>query len=248
MMKIIITMAGEGSRFRKEGFTIPKHEIIANKKSLFEWSLLSLSDFFNEEFIFIVRKGMYSKDFINIICDKIKIKRFFIIEIEELTDGQATTAYMAENYIGEEEEVCIYNIDTYVKEGNILKKDLIDSDGYIPAFKAQGDKWSFIKVENNKVIDIQEKIRISDLGTIGFYHFKNWKDYKRIYLKYRNEIKKDYKEVYIAPIYKYMINDNMNLTYKIIDKENFYVLGTPEDIEEFAHNYKKENMKFIKNI
>ena len=47
-MKIIITMAGEGSRFKKIGIKKSKYEIVARDKTLFEWSMLSLSDFFQK--------------------------------------------------------------------------------------------------------------------------------------------------------------------------------------------------------
>ena len=63
-MKIIITMAGEGSRFKKIGIEKSKYEIIAKDKTLFEWSMLSLVDFFSEEFIFIVKKIDDSHNFI----------------------------------------------------------------------------------------------------------------------------------------------------------------------------------------
>ena len=65
-MKIIITMSGEGSRFRKKGFNKPKHEIEVNGRSLFEWSMLSLQTFFKEEFIFIVRKERYRRSFLEL--------------------------------------------------------------------------------------------------------------------------------------------------------------------------------------
>lgn len=243
-MKIIITMAGEGSRFKKIGFKVPKHEIIAKEKSLFEWSLLSLKDFFTEEFIFLVREGNYSSEFLSEICKKLGINKYKIKEIKDLTDGQGTTAYLADEYLVDEDEVCIYNIDTYIKEFEIKKIDLINSDGFIPVFKAEGNKWSFIKVNNdNKIVEVSEKIRISDLGTVGFYHFKKWRDYKEIYKLYKEEIKKDFKEMYIAPMYKYMIEKNKNLTYKIISKDNFFILGTPEDIEKFDKEYIEKNKK-----
>lgn len=243
-MKIIITMAGEGSRFKKIGFKVPKHEIIAKEKSLFEWSLLSLKDFFAEEFIFLVREGNYSLKFLNEICKNLGIERYKIKEIKNLTDGQGTTAYLADEYLVDEDEICIYNIDTYIKEFEIKKIDLINSDGFIPVFEAEGDKWSFIKVNNeNKIVEVSEKIRISNLGTIGFYHFKKWKDYKAIYKLFKEEIKKEFKEMYIAPMYKYMIEEDKKLTYKIISRDNFFVLGTPEDIERFDKNYIEENKK-----
>ena len=51
-MPVIITMAGMGSRFTREGYTVPKYKIFARGRTLFDWSMLSLADFFNEHFIF----------------------------------------------------------------------------------------------------------------------------------------------------------------------------------------------------
>ncbi|VEH39697.1 Uncharacterised protein [Fusobacterium varium] len=88
-------------------------------------------------------------------------------------------------------------------------------DGYIPVFKAEGEKWSFIKLNNNfEVIDIVEKKRISNLASIGFYYFKSWKDYKEIYLKSKEKIKEEFKEIYIAPMYRYLLNENKKLDIK----------------------------------
>lgn len=233
-MKIIITMAGMGSRFKEAGYTVPKHEIVIKNKTLFEWSLLSLIDFFDEEFIFITRKEAYNLEFIEKICNKLNIKKYKIKELDYLTDGQASTAFLCDGLISEDESILIYNIDTYVKEYSILKSDLKKYDGFIPVFKAEGEKWSFIKIdENNKVIDVVEKIRISDLASIGFYYFKNWKDYKEIYLKYKEEIKKNFKEVYIAPMYRYLLQNKKEIGYIILNEEDVHILGTPEDLKKF---------------
>lgn len=239
-MKVIITMAGEGSRFKKVGYKVPKHEIEVKGKSLFEWSMLSLKNFFNENFIFIVRKDNYNKENLEYLCDKLGIKKFKLKEIKELTDGQASTAYLCDEYISEDEDVLIYNIDTYISGDEIKKEELEQYDGYIPVFKSEGDKWSFIKLDNNgKIVDVVEKIRVSDLGSIGLYYFKNWKDYKEIYLNYKEEIKEKYKEVYIAPMYHYLLKKNKEIGYIILKDEDIHILGTPEDLEKFKMNKKK---------
>lgn len=239
-MKIIITMAGEGSRFKKVGYKVPKHEIEVKGKSLFEWSMLSLKNFFDENFIFIVRENNYDKEKLECLCNKLGIKNFKLKEIKELTDGQASTAYLCNEYILEDEDVLIYNIDTYISGDEIKKEELKKYDGYIPVFKSEGDKWSFIKLDDNgKVIDVVEKIRVSDLGSIGLYYFKTWRDYKEIYLKYKEEIKRKYKEVYIAPMYHYLLKENKDIGYIILKNENIHVLGTPEDLELFKKNKKK---------
>lgn len=233
-MKIIITMAGMGSRFKEIGYTVPKHEIVIKGKTLFEWSLLSLSDFFDEEFIFITRVKAYNLDFIKNICNTLNITKFKIKELNYLTDGQASTAFLCDDLISEDEEIIIYNIDTYIKEYSILKSDIKEYDGFIPVFKTEGEKWSFIKLnEKNEVIDVVEKIRISDLASIGLYYFKNWNDFKEIYLRYKEEIKNNFKEVYIAPMYRYLLQKNKKIGYMILEEKDVYILGTPEDLKKF---------------
>ena len=44
-MTVIITMAGLGSRFYKAGYDCPKYMIEARGKTLFEWSMDSLSGY-----------------------------------------------------------------------------------------------------------------------------------------------------------------------------------------------------------
>lgn len=240
-MKIIITMAGEGSRFKEVGYTIPKHEIEVEGRSLFEWSMRSLENFFHDEFIFIVRKNNYNYRNLEILCKKIGIKKFLIKEIEFLTEGQAETAFLCSDLIKDNEDVLIYNIDTYISDGKIRKDELQKYDGYIPVFKSEGDKWSFIQLDNRgKIIDVVEKIRVSDLCSIGLYYFKKWGDFKKIYSSYRKEIKKKYNEIYIAPIYSYLLKQNKEVGYVVLNEENIFILGTPEDIITFKDNLHKK--------
>ena len=228
-------MAGEGSRFKKVGIEIPKHEIFVGGKTLFEWSMLSLNDFFNESFIFITRKKYYNRNFIEKECTKIGINKYAIYEIDYLTDGQASTVICADELIENNDEVLIYNIDTYVKEGSIKKDDIKDKYfGFIPVFNSEGDKWSFVKVDKyNKVIDVAEKVRISNLGSIGLYYFKTWNKFKSIYTSMKKSIKDEFRETYIAPMYKELISQHLEIGIKVIDETHVHVLGTPEDVEKF---------------
>lgn len=237
-------MAGKGNRFKNIGIDIPKYKITANNKTLFEWSMLSLSDFFEEEFIFIIRKEIADVDFLNNICSKLGIINFKIKVLKEITDGQATTAYLADEFIEQDDSVIVYNIDTYVEPNRILKAHISNMvDGFIPVIKAEGDRWSFVKVdENEKVIDVAEKIPISNLATIGFYYFKKWRIYKEIYNQNRRAILKESNEVYIAPMYKQMISRNMNIGIKVLDSNFVNILGTPEEIESFDSEYYKNNL------
>ena len=117
-MNIIITMAGLGSRFKKAGYTVPKYMIEVKGKNLFQWSMLSLADFNSQEnvkYIFVVRREDNTRGFIQEETHKMGLNNVCIIELDELTDGQATSAMLAEKYWNEDEEMIVYNIDTYVE-------------------------------------------------------------------------------------------------------------------------------------
>ena len=94
-----------------------------------------------------------------------------IVELDHMTDGQATTCMLAIPYCDEDDSIMVYNIDTYV-ESNEMKYANISGDGHIPCFHADGDHWSFVKLDSNgKAVEVREKKRISDNCTLGAYYF-----------------------------------------------------------------------------
>ena len=232
-MNIIITMAGLGSRFRKVGYNCPKYMIEAKGKTLFEWSMDSLLDYNThvDKYVFIVRKEDNSKEFIKSKMHILGINNVEIIEIDYLTDGQATTAMLGIEKCKEDDEILIYNIDTYI-EPYCMKYVDLKGDGSIPCFKAEGEHWSFVKERNGKVIDVVEKVRISDNCCLGAYFFKSAKLFKDVYNAFYLK-KESYSEKYIAPMYKYMIDEGYEVTYSIIDSKKVHVLGTPEELKQF---------------
>ena len=129
MMTIVITMAGLGSRFKKAGYEMPKYMIEAHGKTLFDWSMESLKGYESKdtEYIFIVRKEDKAEEFILSHCKLAGITGARVVEIDKLTDGQATTAMLAAPYWKKDSELMIYNIDTYVEPGE-LKVDAISGE------------------------------------------------------------------------------------------------------------------------
>jgi choline kinase len=237
-MTIIITMAGLGSRFRKAGYNVPKYMINAKNKTLFEWSMESLLDYnaHVEKYIFVVRKEDNASEFIRSKCTQYDIKDLEILEIDYLTDGQATTCMLAIPYCKLENPIMVYNIDTYI-EAFELKFSNIAGHGNIPCFKADGDHWSFVKLdENGKAVEVKEKVRISDNCTLGAYYFASAKLFKDLYSEYYEVDDENTKtEKYIAPLYNEMIKKGLEVTISIVDSSKVHVLGTPEELKEFLN-------------
>ena len=238
-MTVIITMAGLGSRFRKAGYTVPKYMIEAKGKTLFEWSMDSLVDYnmFVDKYIFVVRKEDNASSFIRTQCRKYGINSVEVIEIDYMTDGQATTCMLAIPHCDPDSAIMVYNIDTYV-EPYEMKYSELSGEGHIPCFYGEGDHWSFAKVnETGRVVEVREKVRISDNCTLGAYYFASAKLYKDIYDDYYMDNRNMEKsEKYIAPMYNHMIEKGMDVTISIVDAKKVHVLGTPEELSVFLNN------------
>lgn len=238
-MTVIITMAGLGSRFKKAGYTVPKYMIEAKGKTLFEWSMDSLVDYNSHasKYVFVVRKEDNARDFIEEKCETYNIENVKVIEIDYMTDGQATTCMLAIPYCNPNDAIMVYNIDTYVKPGE-MKYAEISGEGHIPCFHAEGNHWSFVKVDNKgNAVEVREKERISDNCTLGAYYFSSAKLYKEMYEEYyADSSKMEKNEKYIAPLYNYMIEKGMKITISIVENSKVHVLGTPEELEVFLKN------------
>jgi dTDP-glucose pyrophosphorylase len=234
-MNILITMAGDGRRFQEIGFRVPKHEISVRGKSLFEWSMKSLENFYSSRFFFVTRKEHNAKKFVESKCARLGIRNCDIFELEKKTSGQAETALLVENRIDPQEPCAIFNIDTYV-EPAALHPEEIRGDGWIPVFKAPGDRWSFCKTDSSgKVLEIAEKNRISDLATIGFYYFSSFALFKSCYESFSF---REYKEKFVAPLYAELLGKSkFSVFAPEIDAGQVHVLGTPEDVREFCPEF-----------
>lgn len=235
---IVITMAGRGSRFIEAGYKQPKYEIQAKGRSLFEWSMLSLTNFISENsrVIFVCLRENASEEFIMQRCEHLGIKNVHILLIDNVTDGQATTAYLSKHLWSMEDPLLIYNIDTYVNQC-ALTPDMIhpDSEGWVPCFKAAGEHWSFVQLaKDGWAVDIAEKRRISDNATIGLYWFKQAKKYVEAYDRYfscpENLVNG---ERYVAPLYRDLIHSGNRISISDIKFDHVHVLGTPAELQEF---------------
>lgn len=237
-MTIVITMAGLGSRFKDAGYTVPKYMIEARGKTLFEWAMESLAGFMEEEnvYIFIVRREDDASEFIRATCERMGIVRLHVLEIDALTDGQATTALLAGAYWEKESSLLIYNIDTYVEPG-AMNDSQIAGDGFIPCFCAPGNHWSFVRMseDGERAAEVREKERISDFCTLGAYYFKSCRLYETLYEEYYakdENLKKG--EKYVAPLYNHLIEKGGDVRITLVPFEKVHVLGTPEELKVFS--------------
>lgn len=238
-IEAVITMGGLGARFRKRGYTVPKYMIQVKGKTLFEWAMISLEGYKTEicQYIFIAR-GDEKEDveaFIKQQCNKLALDHYQIMILDSLTEGQAATAILGENYWEKDHGLLIYNIDTYVEAGEMNSAQL-RGDGFIPCFKAKGDHWSFVRLDDEgQAVEVREKQRISDYCTLGAYYFKTCELYAQLYHEYYDDGTHLVNgERYVAPLYNVLIEKGGKVCIGDIQPCRVHVLGTPEELDRFA--------------
>lgn len=237
-LNIVITMAGRGSRFYDAGYKTPKYEIMAHERSLFDWSMLSLKNFLTQDckIIFVCLGENNSSEFVLHQTHALGLKDVHIVELEELTDGQATSAYLSRELWNPDWPLLVYNIDTYVKPNALTPANIRPgSDGWVPCFQVPGEHWSFVKLGNNGwAVDLAEKQRISEYASIGLYWFGNAGRYIELYDRFFSDPHNLVRgEKYIAPLYRQLLIEGGKVSLSDLQLSDVHVLGTPAELDRF---------------
>ena len=236
-MKILIPMAGEGSRFAKEGYTFPKPLVDVNGKPMIQVVVENLK--FDAEYIFLVRKEHLQKySGLRTTLNRIANEKLKIVEVEGLTDGAACTALLAKKYINTDEDLLIANSDQvldYSLENFCLLKSIKNVDGIIFSFHAVHPKWSFIKTNTRGIVtEVAEKKPISDIATCGVYWYRKGSDFVCAAEEMIRKNTRVNNEFYIAPVYNEMITNGAKIIPFFVHK--MHGIGTPEDLTEYLRN------------
>ncbi len=236
-LNVVIPMAGLGSRFQKLGFKEPKPLIKVNGVPMVRFVAESMN--IDAHFIYIVQKEHrldYPLDDILSFTPN-----FSIVDVDGLTEGATCSVLVSKNLINNDNPLIIMNSDNLILFDPVEFMTVVGKyDGGIICFDAEGDKWSFAKSNEDGIItEVAEKNPISKYATAGLYFWSKGSDF----VKYGEQmIQKNIRvnnEFYVCPVYNEAIQDNKKIYNYLIDKNQMWGLGTPEDLELFLKNYKK---------
>jgi len=235
-------MAGRGSRFVNAGVEVPKPLIDIDGHPMIEWAIRSFG--IDGRYLFIVQKDHINGYGLDTLLRSI-VDSPIIIPIDYITEGQACSVLLAEQFINNNDPVvstnCDQIVDWNVQDFLNLTKSKID--GVIPIYKDSGPKWSYAAVdENGFVTQTAEKIQISDNATVGTYYWSRGKDL----VKYTNQMitknKRVNNEFYSCPVYNEAIEDGLKI--KTFQVNKMLPVGTPEDLTNFLNSsyYKHQKL------
>lgn len=234
-MKVLIPMAGAGSRFSRAGYTFPKPLIEVKGKPMIQVIVENLN--IDAQHIFIVQKSHYEQYHLKTLLNMIS-PGCEIVQVDGITEGAACTTLLAKEFIDNEDSLLIANSDQFIEwDSNEFMYSMISDkiDGGILTFKSTHPKWSFASVDDAGYVNrVAEKEPISDDATVGVYYWKHGSDY----VKYAEQMiasnNRVNNEFYVAPVYNESILDNKKV--KIFGIRKMWGIGTPEDLDTFLND------------
>lgn len=179
-LHIIMPMAGEGSRFLKEGWMVPKPLIQLHGDPLFIRAInsLDISDI-EMKYSFIVRQEHIDKyDIDKMIRDYLPVANVY--SVLKTTRGAVETCLLAEQGIDKDDAIIVMDCDLEFRSLNfvaiikeILSKTIEEVDGgALVSFQSNMSKYSYAQIdENNNVLRTAEKEVISNHALCGAYFF-----------------------------------------------------------------------------
>lgn len=235
-MNIIIPLGGNGKRFSDNGYTRPKPLIKVLGKEIIFWLLdsLKLQDSDN---VYIP----YNEYLDGFQFDEVVNSSYPNVKLTSLppTNGPSETIKLCINHFNIKGKIVLLDGDTWYGE-DVLSKIRQNDNNLTTYFKSTTLEplFSYIKLNNNKIVDIKEKVKISDNANSGCYVFKSSEQV----LEYIDRIEKN-SEKFTSDIIKEMLKDGIHFSSDEV--KDFHVLGTPQQIIEFAKSYPTEKKRFV---
>lgn len=230
-MNILIPLAGKGQRFKDVGYDLPKPLIEVNGKTMIENVLDNLA--LPGNYHFIILKEHDEKYGLKNVLKSMK-QGCEVIEIEEVTCGQACSCLLAKEFINNETPLLIANSDQIMdwEPADFILSINPYYDGIIFTFTDDGKNNSYVKLDNNGyVTEVAEKRVISNIATCGVYYFRKGADFVYAAEKMIQDGEKVNNEYYVCPTYAELIKEDKKIvTYHV---DGHYPIGTPEDLTKY---------------
>lgn len=229
-MKIVVPMAGLGSRFSTQGYDDPKPLIEFLGKPMIQ-HVVEHVGLMDNEHIFLCQKSHVEKYKLHELFASF-LKNFKIVEVDGLTEGAACTVMLADSVLSPDDQVMLVNSDQLVQwdKDSIHTAQSANLGGLIYCFKGEGTKWSYAKLnEDSLVTEVAEKKQISEHATSGMYYWAKWQYFMEAAKDMIAANDRTNNEFYVAPVYNYAIHRRIGIEYVFhVDQ-----VGTPEELNEY---------------
>jgi beta-phosphoglucomutase-like phosphatase (HAD superfamily)/molybdopterin-guanine dinucleotide biosynthesis protein A len=237
-MNIIFPLGGKGERFKNNGYDLPKPLIKIFDKEMIFYVLDNLN-FNNNDKIFIIYYNLTKYDFEYMILKKYPFINF--IKLHKQTNGASETIMIGLEQIikiTNNKKCLILDCDTFYTQDVLSMYRNINSNAVFYTFNTDFNPiYSYIKLnDEHKIVEIIEKVKISDNANTGIYCFEDINDLYFYSSKVVNNNITFKGECYTSCIIDQMIKDNKIFKGIEVEQKLVFNLGTPEQLNTYLKN------------
>ena len=250
-MKVLVALAGNGARFKEQGFETIKPLIRTGNMPMIQ-KVVDSFNWPNAEYYFITRRlHLEQFPYLQTLLESMG----HVTVIGNETRGAAETAIACRPIVESDDPFISINCDQIfewdTKELEQLIKDQPNTSWLTVYQSLDEARHSFAlpKVEGLNIFDkynetyarvnhVSEKTRLgttSPTATTGFYHFASGKVFKQCVDHALTEPPQYGGEYFMGPIYNELIKRNYNVCMYKVEKPTFWPTGTVADYIEYNH-------------
>jgi capsule biosynthesis phosphatase len=234
-MIFILLSGGIGKRCNN--YSLPKPLNYIHGKHMIEYMIENIPS--NEIYI-IYNIFLDEYNFREIVVNKFKTKKFYFSAVDYLTRGAVETAYVGIQQFANMDNENIVFIDNdnlhFFHDLQHFENDFI---GYSIDYK--NTNYSFIKIVNNQIINIEEKHKISDHYCCGLYGFKNTAHFMKHAKQLIDSNYKTKNEFYFSQLYKMLLQNNETIEPFHIERTKH--IGSYDEIIHENNSVQKEKLR-----
>jgi NDP-sugar pyrophosphorylase family protein len=231
-MLLVIPLAGRGTRYSNVGYTTPKPLIEVVGKPMLYHAFQSVKNVKYSKLVFIALSEHEKLFGVRKLIQEQITENFELILLDEVTEGQLCTVLKAAPYFKENEGLLIAASDSYIESNIGYEINNSDADGIISVIDMPGEQWSFAKTnDEGNVIEVAEKVKISNHASTGIYYFNNSKKFELEARKIIGNKETNKGEYYIMPLFNKLIKKGAII--KLSNATAMWDMGTPEAKQKF---------------
>lgn len=226
-MKVIIPLAGKGTRLRPHTHLTPKPMMKVAGKPVMSYVLDELKKLGNVEQIIYIT-GHLKEKVEEFARSEMDVSSVFVEQ--RVQDGTAGAIALAKDYV--DQPVLIVFVDT-IFDADLSKVKSVDADGIIWVKEVEDyQRFGVVVTDRDgnmtKIVE-KPKTPISKRANIGLYYIRNW---KLLFegIDYVLKQPKNQGEYFLTDAFQYMIDKGAKI--KVIDVEGWYDAGKMETMLE----------------
>jgi len=257
-MNIIVPLGGLGTRFQNEGYWRPKPFVRVLGKEMILWVLDNLDLHEGDTLVIVFNPKFLNMDMFMQEIVQPRYPSVTLVELAGPTRGAAETVLLGIQALPQDlwDRPCVLCDGDcfYTRDIVGMYREVSTTHNATFTFHDTQQKpiYSYVTVDTSSgdVIDIKEKVKISDNANTGCYCFRSGVELARYCeLVIKNgltQLSQDQKgEFYTSGVIKIMLEDKIPCRMLQLNPSDFHVLGTPVQVRQFCELWTHQPRKTV---